>query len=282
MLKETIYTPQRAAIGFFPFLKSGLVGLKEGHYLGKRLFIRDIKAQFRSSFLGLFWAFIPSFITAGLWIFLNSSNVISVTNTGMPFPVFAITGTFFWQVITQGINQTMGTINSGKSLLAKLNFPRESLLVQTFYQLLYNIGVLLVVTCIVLVAIGWHPNASLVFLPFVIIDLLLFGISLGLIFLSVFTLVADFSRFIGIGLQLFMYISAVVIPFPKVKGFFGFILRLNPFAYLIVFARDIMVGLPLENTPIFILISVIGIILFCIGLLAYKITMPYIIERMGT
>ena len=281
MLKETVYTPQRISRGLFPFLKSGFVGLKEGHYLGKRLFIRDIKAQFRGSFLGLFWAFAPAFVTAGLWIFLNRSNVISVTVSGMSFPVFAITGTFFWQVIIQSINLTMGTINSGKSLLSKLNFHRESLLVQTFYQLLYNIGILLAVTCIVLVSIGWRPSLSVVFLPFVILDLLLFGVSLGLIFLSLFTLVADFSRFISIGLQLFMYISAVVIPFPKVGGFLGFVLKLNPFAYLIIFARDIFVGLPLDYTPEFIFISCIGIILFCIGLLAYKITMPYIIERMG-
>ena len=281
MLKETIYSPQRISKGFFPFLKSGFVGLKEGHYLGKRLFIRDIKAQFRGSFLGLFWAFAPAFITAALWIFLNHSKVISVTVTGMSFPMFAVTGTFFWQIITQGINLTMGTINSGKSLLAKLNFPRESLLVQTIYKLLYNIGILLIVTCTILLFMGWHPGLSLLFLPLIIIDLLIFGVSLGLIFLSVFTLVSDFSGFMGMGLQLFMYISAVVLPFPKMQGIGGFILKLNPFAYLIIFARDIMIGLPVENTPIFILISCIGVVLFCIGLLMYKITMPYIIERMG-
>ena len=118
-------------------------------------------------------------------------------------------------------------------------------------------------------------------MPLVIIDLLIFGVSLDLIFLSVFTLLADFSRFIGIGLQLFMYISAVVLPFPKMPGIGGFILKLNPFAYLIIFARNIMVGIPVENTTPFILISYIGAVLFCIGLMAYKITMPYIIERMG-
>ncbi len=281
MLPETIYTPQRISKGFMSFLKSGFVGLKEGHYLGKRLFMRDIKAQFRSSFLGLFWAFAPAFVTAALWIFLNHSQVIAVTVTGMSFPLFAITGIFFWQVITQGINLTMGTINSGKSLLAKLNFPREALLVQTIYTLLYNTGILLAVTCIILFFIGWHPGVSLVFLPLIIADLLLFGISLGLIFLSVFTLVADFSKFIAIGLQLLMYVSAVVLPFPKVNGLLGFLLRLNPFTYLVVFGRDIMLGLPVENLSIFITISSVGLILFCAGLLMYKITMPYIIERMG-
>ena len=281
MLKETVYSPQRIFRGFFPFLKSGFVGLKEGHYLGKQLFIRDIKAQFRDSFLGIFWAFAPAFVTAALWIFLNHSKVISVNVTGMSFPMFAITGTFFWQIITQGINLTMGTINAGKSLLSKLNFPRESLLVQSIYKLLYNIGILLIVTCMILLFMGWRPGLSIFFLPLVILDLLIFGVALGLIFLSVFTLIADFSRLIGIGLQLLMYLSAVVLPFPKMQGIGGFILKLNPFPYLIIFARDIMVNLPVENSSVFILISCIGVLLFCIGLVAYRITMPFIIERMG-
>ncbi|MDP4285480.1 MAG: ABC transporter permease [Bacteroidota bacterium] len=282
MLKETIYTPRGVSKGFFPFLKSGFVGLKEGHYLGRQLFIRDIKAQFRDSFLGFFWAFAPAFVTALLWIFLNHSRVISVSVTGMSFPVFAITGTFFWQIITQSITLTMGTINSGKSLLTKLNFPRESLLVQAMYKLLYNIGILLIVTLIILFFMGWRPGVSLLLLPFVIIDLLIFGFSIGLIFLSLFTLVADFSRFISIGLQLLMYISAVVFPVPETGGFGTLIFKLNPFTYLVIFARDILVGMPVENLPLFLGISGVGVILFCIGLMAYKITMPFIIERMGS
>ena len=125
MLKETVYSPQNISKGFFPFLKSGFVGLKEGHYLGKQLFIRDTKAQFRDSFLGFFWAFAPAFVTALLWIFLNSTRVISVKVSGMSFPEFTITGTFFWQIITQGILVTMNTVKSGKSILTKLNFPRD-------------------------------------------------------------------------------------------------------------------------------------------------------------
>lgn len=274
--------PRGVSRGFFPFLKSGFVGLKEGHYLGKQLFLRDIKAQFRDSFLGFFWAFAPAFVTALLWIFLNYSNVISVPVTGMSFALFTVTGTFFWQIITQGITLTMGSINSGKALLTKLNFPRESLLVQAIYKLLYNITILLIVTFVILLFMGWRPGISLLFLPFVIVDLLIFGISLGLIFFSLFTLISDFSRFITIGLQLLMYISAVVFPIPKTGEADSLIFRLNPFTYLIVFARNILVGIPVQNLSIFLLISGLGVVLFCIGLMAYKITMPFIIERMGS
>ena len=66
MLKETTYTPQGASKGFIPYLEDIFTGFKEGHRLGKQLFIRDKKAAFRGSFIGIVWAFIPPFITAFL------------------------------------------------------------------------------------------------------------------------------------------------------------------------------------------------------------------------
>ncbi len=282
MLKETIYTPQSASHNFGDLIKSIFGGIKEGHYLGRQLFIRDKKAQFRDSFLGIFWAFAPAFVTALLWIFLNHSKVITVKVSGMSYPVFTITGTFFWQVITQSITLTMNTINAGKPILTKLNFPRESLLVQGFYTILFNVAVLLIVTCIVLLFIGWHPTVSMLYLPLVILDLVIFGVAIGLIFFAVFALIADFSRAIPVALQLLMYVSAVIFPVPKGSGITSLAFKLNPFTYLILFARDIMVGIPVENVSLFMIISSCGLLLLFIGLIAYKITMPFIIERMGS
>ncbi|WP_286019148.1 hypothetical protein [Candidatus Venteria ishoeyi] len=38
--------------------------LKAAGFLGKQLFIRDTKAMFRQSILGLLWAFIPPFFNS--------------------------------------------------------------------------------------------------------------------------------------------------------------------------------------------------------------------------
>ena len=177
---------------------------------------------------------------------------------------------------------TMNTVKSGKSILTKLNFPRESLLVQAIYTLLYNIAILFLVTVVILLFMGWRPGFSLLYLPFVIADLLLFGFSIGLIFLSLFTLIADFSRFLTIGLQLLMYISAVIFPIPASNSGASLIFKLNPFTYLITVARNILTGIPVQNLSIFLLVSGAGIIMLCLGLMAYRITMPFIIERMGS
>lgn len=268
--------------GILSYFKAIIRDFYLGHNLGKQLFSRDLKAQYRQSFLGIFWAFAPAFVTAMLWIFLNGSKVIRVEVTGMSFALFTISGTLFWQIITQSINTTTACINSGKSLLTKLNFPRESLLIHAFYTIGFNILILLVVTCSIAVFMDWHPTWSLLLLPLVMLDLMVVGFALGLLFHSVFSLIADFSKMVGIALQLLMYVSAVVFPQPKEAGFASFVFNINPFTHLIVFARNIFVGLPIDNAVPFIVISVASFVLLGVGLFMYRITMPIIIERMGS
>ena len=282
MLKETIYSPQSMPNGLISYFKAIIKDFYIGHNLGKQLFERDIKAMYRQSFLGIFWAFAPAVVTAVLWIFLNGSKVIKVEVTGMSFALFTVTGTLMWQILTQSLNTTMSCVNNGKSLLTKLNFPRESLIIHAFYTIAFNIGILLLVTAIISLFLGWHPNFNLLYFPLVIIDLIVVGIAVGLLFHSVFSLIADFSRLISIALQFLMYVSAVIFPKPKTEGLASFIFNANPLTHLVTFSRDIFTGMPLESTMEFTVISIFSFLLLLVGLVMYRITMPIIIERMGS
>jgi lipopolysaccharide transport system permease protein len=282
MLKETRYSPQSMPNGVLPSFKAILKDFYLGHNLGKQLFNRDLKAQYRQSFLGVFWAFAPAFVTAALWIFLNSFKVVKVETAEMSYALYATTGLMFWQILTQSITTTMNTINSGKPLLTKLNFPRESLLIHAFYNIGFNALISLIVAFSLSGFMGWHPTWSLLFLPIIILNLMLVGIALGVLFYSIFSLIADFSKLVNIALQFAMYVSAVVFPMPKENNLASLIFKINPFTHLIVFARNIYVGLPIEAPLPFIIISIISLVLLLVGLLMYRITMPIIIERMGS
>ena len=282
MLKETVYSPDSLPNGIIPFYISIFKDIKRGHYLGKQLFIRDLKAQYRQSFLGLFWAFAPATVTALLWIFLKSADVVQVEVTGMSFAMFTITGTFLWQVITQSIKTTTDTVNKGKPILTKLNFPRESLLIYAIYTVGFNIAILFIVTCIIAFFLGWTPGWNTLLFPLVILDILLIGFSIGLVFISFFSLIADFSKFLPIGLQLAMSISAVIFPIPEQKNMASLIFNLNPFTHVVIFSRNFFMGI--NNTDFFgfIIVNIVALVLLLAGLMAYRISMPVIIERLGS
>lgn len=282
MLKETIYSPQSMPNGLLSYFKAIAKDFVLGHNLGKQLFLRDIKALYRQSFLGIFWAFAPAVVTAVLWIFLNGSKVIKVEIPGMSYALFTVTGTLMWQILTQSLNTTMSSVNNGKALLTKLNFPRESLLIHAFYTIIFNIAILFGVTCLIALFLDWHITFSFLFFPLVIFDLIMIGMAVGLLFHSVFSLIADFSKMVTIALQFIMYVSAVVFPKPTTEGIANVVFNANPLTHLVVFSRNVFTGMPLENTTAFIVISIVSFFLFVVGLLMYRITMPIIIERMGS
>jgi len=281
-MKEIIYSPKSIPNGIIPLIKSIIKDFYDGRHLGKQLFVRDLKAQYRQSFLGFFWAFAPTVVTALLWIFLNSSKVIQVDVKGMSYPIFTIVGTFIWQILTQSLFNTMNCVSNGKSLLTKLNFPRESLLIHAIYTTLFNASILFLVTVLISFILGLQFSLGLLLFPFVMIDLMIVGMSLGLLFHSIFSMIADFSKMITMALPFLMYVSAVIFPKPTKGNFANIIFSINPFTHLVNFSREVFTGMPIDCTLAFVVVSAVSLILLFVGLIMYKITMPIIIERLGS
>ncbi len=74
------------------------------HFLALQLAKRDISAQYRQSYLGVLWLFITPLATAGVWVFLNASGTITLTDTEIPYPLYAFSGTLVWSIVIEAIN----------------------------------------------------------------------------------------------------------------------------------------------------------------------------------
>ncbi len=146
-----------------------------GRELAWRLFIRDLSAQYRQTFLGYIWAFLPPLVASMTFIFLNSQGIVSISGTGIPYPAFAMMGTLLWQVFVDAIQSPIGSFNSAKSMLAKINFPREAILLGGLYMVIFNFFVRLFL--VVAVMIFWQVpvDSSVLFFPFAMCALLLTG-----------------------------------------------------------------------------------------------------------
>ena len=224
-------------------LKESLADISKSRFLAFQLAKRDIQAQYRQSYLGIIWAFVTPLATAFVWIFLNNSGTVRVTDTGIPYPVYAFSGTLLWSIITEAINSPMTSTNSAKSILSKINFPKEALIVSGVYKLLFNssIKVLLLLVFIFFFGIGFHW--SLLLFPVAILGGVLFGTTLGLFITPLGMLYKDIGRMIGFGLGFLMYVTPVVYAIPK-SGIMKTVMELNPFTPIILTARDLAVGMP--------------------------------------
>ena len=103
-----------------------LQDLWAGRELAWRLAVRDISAQYRQSALGVLWALINPLTTTAVWLFLSTSRLGQVAETGIPYPVFVFTGTLLWSILIDAFNAPLGQVNANRALLAKINFPGAS------------------------------------------------------------------------------------------------------------------------------------------------------------
>lgn len=278
MSLETRIYQKEGNVNLQKLLGESLRDIWDSRFLSRQLAERDIRAQYRQSFLGIFWAFITPLLTAAVWIFLNFTGTVSVTETGIPYPLFVFSGTLLWSIITEAINSTSQSTNAARGLLSKINFPKEALIISGIYKLLFNSGIkiLLLVIFVFLFGVGFHW--SLLLLPFAILGALLFGTTIGLFITPIGMLYNDVSKFISIGFRFLMFITPVLYAMPD-QGIMRQLMEWNPITPIILTARDMITGSQPDYLVYYLVIMLLCIPLFFLGLLSYRISIPIIVER---
>ncbi|GAA4976146.1 ABC transporter permease [Algibacter aquimarinus] len=261
-------------------LKETVKDLFSSHFLAKQLATRDIKSQYRQSYLGIIWAFITPITSAFVWIFLNLTGTIELSDTGVPYPVYAFSGTLIWSIIKESINSPTMATNAARGIMTKINFPKEALILSGIYKLLFNSAIKSGLLVIIIFAFGIGFHWSLVLFPFTIIAAVIFGTTLGLFITPIGLIYNDVAKIISMGLNLLMYLTPVVYIIPK-RGFMKTAMELNPFTPIILTARDLALGNSPEYLTYFGFIILASLSLFFVGLMFYRISIPIIVERLN-
>lgn len=254
--------------------------LRDAGFLGKQLFVRDKRAMFRQSFLGILWAFIPPFFTAAAWVFLNATGAVNIADTGVPYPIYVFCGTILFQTFLESLNAPAQAVNAGKGMLAKLNFPREALLLNAFYSLLFNLAFKLLALVIIALALKFRFGWSLLLFPAGVLSSILLGFSIGVLLIPFQMLYTDFGRMIAIGGQLLLYLTPVVYPMPS-SGILHTINKFNPVTYVVELPRAWFTGQEAGSMLPFLAVVGLSLVILFLGWVLYRITMPIIIERVG-
>ena len=99
----TVYTPESPLRHPGRMLAAMFRDLLACRELAWRLFVRDVNAQYRQTFLGYIWAFLPPMVASATFIFLNSQGIVKIATPGVPYAAFAMMGTLLWQVFVDSV-----------------------------------------------------------------------------------------------------------------------------------------------------------------------------------
>ena len=280
-LPVTIYTPESQLRTPGRLLRLMARDFLAGRELAWRLFIRDISARYRQSILGIFWAFFPPILTGLLFIFLQAKKIVYVGSTDIPYPVFVLVGTTLWQLFTESLNAPIQSINGAKSLLSKINFPWEALILAAFYNVIFNLLIKSAILACVLLFFRVEVTWAILLSPFAVIMLIILGMTLGLLITPLGMIYSDFLSALSVATPLWFFITPVVYSVPQAFPY-SLVAILNPVSPILIAARDLLTIGHMTNVMPFFAVSAVTLFALLIAWLLYRLAMPILIQRMSS
>jgi lipopolysaccharide transport system permease protein len=279
-LPERVYSPEPLLQHPWKMLLAIAADVWAGRELAWRLFMRDLKAQYRQTILGYIWAFLPPLVASATFIFLQSQGITQIEGVGIAYPAFAMMGTLLWQVFVDSMQSPLQSFGAAKSMLVKINFPREAVLVGGIYMVLFNALIRLALVAAVMWWWRVPVNQTVLFFPMAMVALMAAGFAIGLGLLPISSLYGDVSRVIPIVSGFWMLLTPVVYP-PRTEGLAGWLATWNPVSPLIITARETLTAQPLSMLGPFFIVFACSLVVIFLGLVGFRISMPHLIARMG-
>ena len=240
---------------------------------------RDVITVYKQTILGPLWYLIQPLFTSIIFTIIFN-NIAGIKTGGIPPFLFNLAGVTSWNYFKACLTSTSDTFKKNAGIFGKVYFPRIIMPLSNVISNLLKFGIQL------LILIGFYgyfmfkgfsmsPNISILFLPLLVVVMALLGLGLGMIISSMVTKYRDLSFLVTFGVQLLMYVSAVMYPMSIVKEKLGnnaWIVEYNPMAHIIETSRYMLLGEGSLNSKGILFSVIFTFIVFLAGLIIFNKT----------
>lgn len=232
---------------------------------------RDVKIRYRQTVLGASWAVLQPLVTMLVFTVLFG-RIAKVPSDGIPYPLFSYSGLLLWTYFSVALGGGAAALVGNSELVRKVYFPREALPAAPILAALVDLGVGMILLFGMMVyyhePFTWH----LLFLPFIVLELVIFVMAVSLALAAVNVKYRDVKHALPFVIQLWMFLSPVIYPPTMVPQRYRFLLALNPLTGIIETWRDcIFVGQSVNWFFIEVSVAVTAVVLL-LGAMYFKNT----------
>jgi len=169
---------------------------------------RVISVRYKQTAVGIFWVVLQPMLSAIIFAIVFGFFV-RLPSEGLPYLVFAYSGTLIWGLFAQGIDRASGSIVADEQLIRKVYFPRWIIPLASVGSTVIDFSICSLLLVVILffysIPLTWHivfflPATALVFL---------LATSLGLATAALNAKYRDFRLLATFGLQIFQFVSPV-------------------------------------------------------------------------
>jgi lipopolysaccharide transport system permease protein len=177
-------------------------------HLATLLALRQIKARYKQTALGLLWAVIVP--VAFTTIFVVFFRVVAVQPSGdLPYVPVAFAGMLIWQLFSRGISDAGTSLTSNANLITKVYFPRMLLPFSAIFSALFDAAISFVLLVLVLGWFGTGIGVQVVLMPLFGLQLIALILASSLWLSAIDGIFRDLRYALPLLLQLGMFVSPV-------------------------------------------------------------------------
>ncbi|WP_166829598.1 ABC transporter permease [Thalassoroseus pseudoceratinae] len=260
------------------FWKEAFQELRASRQVFWRLARREIVSRYRQSILGLGWAILTPLAMAGVFIYLNSANVVKVGDTGLPYPVFVFSGLIPWQMFAACLTRGSQSLVASTHLVQRLRCSREVLVLAAMASAVFDYLIGVGLTAIVLLGYGVMPASTALLLPVLVFMQFLFSFGIVLILSVMNAVLRDITSVIPLVINLWVFMTPVFFP-TFTEGKRLILNWINPMCAFITAYRDLLFRGYLTMPGQLLLSCGITVVLLLAGWRFFHCLLPHVAEK---
>lgn len=211
----------------------------------KYLAWREISTRYKQSFLGFFWVILNPFFQMLIMSFVFS-HIMRFQTIGVPYPIFLYAGLLPWIYFTNSLTHATNVLVSDASLIKKIYFPREVLVLSTLFAKTFDffISATIFFVLMIIYKIPFTPFILFFFVIFLIQFVFTFALALFFSWTNLFY--RDIQYLLNLIITLWFYLTPIIYPIEFFPERYRFIFKLNPMSVFINAYRQVLLG---DNFP---------------------------------
>lgn len=231
-----------------PRQAGGLRDVFKQRYLLWLLVRKDAKLRYQGSFLGLLWSYVQPITRFCVYYFI-AAGVFDRGHTTQNKGLHIFSGMIMMQFFTTCLSAGAKAVIKNKTLLRKVNIPREMFPVSSVAVSIYNLLPLYVVLIVGDFLFSWHPDISALpaaLLAFAIA--MVYGLGFAIILSAANVFVRDTSNVVDVVNTVIRWTAPVIYTYSKIRP----ILEGHPFITQLYVCNPFNVAVMLNNRAFWI------------------------------
>jgi lipopolysaccharide transport system permease protein len=203
------------------------------------LVIREIKGQYRRSFLGPAWALLQPLFYMVIFTFIR--GVLNITSEGIPYVLFTYSALVPWTFFSNAVTRCGPSVIQNAGIVKKVNLPRlvfpTAAVSTSLFDLLMSGIILIGMMFWFHVPISW----TILWLPVLIVLIALLALGIGMLIAAVGTYKRDIVFATPFLMQFWLLATPIMYPLSSVAERWRQLYLANPMVGLIESFRGVLI-----------------------------------------